>query len=406
MKPRMQLSDDCPVTPAFRSEINSWMLEFFGYEQDERDEPATTRRLDDANPAPARRPRSQAKKTRKTQTAVDASTLKELLEGLDDSFFTMQVPTLTGSWLTKKEVSAIKKMGVFVPKVFELEIPKAPSIPNGTPLASIATSLFLRRKDDTKDRITPRFAFCIKQPRLPENVEVTRGTAYKFGQCYEIRHNERVADMSPRIFWMWCWIVVRPDGEIYIPHELRDVSSSVIHRRKQSNGRRSTVHTRQWAVPSLATNPDTNNSIEENKRLLACSFRQLLMWWGARQEQWSVGVRKDGHRVTFSVPKEQTSAYFADRDAVVNLDGKPRKIIHFVREHSRSNGSTVKAHVRGLSEFDWHGYRCSVTAPNFNGGIYTSIPLAPVEADELPDAGFLETVEMAEHLADLEDARA
>ena len=51
MKPRMQLSDDCPVTPAFRSEINSWMLEFFGYEQDERDEPATTRRLDDANPA-------------------------------------------------------------------------------------------------------------------------------------------------------------------------------------------------------------------------------------------------------------------------------------------------------------------------------------------------------------------
>ena len=29
--PKMQLSDDCPVTPKFRIEINAWMIEFFGY---------------------------------------------------------------------------------------------------------------------------------------------------------------------------------------------------------------------------------------------------------------------------------------------------------------------------------------------------------------------------------------
>lgn len=28
--PKMQLSDDCPVTPACRTEINLWMIEFFG----------------------------------------------------------------------------------------------------------------------------------------------------------------------------------------------------------------------------------------------------------------------------------------------------------------------------------------------------------------------------------------
>lgn len=28
--PKMQLSEDCPVTPAFREEMNKWMLEFFG----------------------------------------------------------------------------------------------------------------------------------------------------------------------------------------------------------------------------------------------------------------------------------------------------------------------------------------------------------------------------------------
>ena len=28
--PRMQLSEDCPVTPEFRAEMNAWMLGFFG----------------------------------------------------------------------------------------------------------------------------------------------------------------------------------------------------------------------------------------------------------------------------------------------------------------------------------------------------------------------------------------
>jgi hypothetical protein len=29
-QPKMVLSDDCPVTPEFRAEINLWMLGFFG----------------------------------------------------------------------------------------------------------------------------------------------------------------------------------------------------------------------------------------------------------------------------------------------------------------------------------------------------------------------------------------
>lgn len=28
--PKMQLSKDCPVTPAFRDEINKWVVDFFG----------------------------------------------------------------------------------------------------------------------------------------------------------------------------------------------------------------------------------------------------------------------------------------------------------------------------------------------------------------------------------------
>lgn len=31
-RPKMQLSEDCPVTDDFRKEINAWMIEFFGYD--------------------------------------------------------------------------------------------------------------------------------------------------------------------------------------------------------------------------------------------------------------------------------------------------------------------------------------------------------------------------------------
>ena len=31
-RPKMQLSEDCPVTPDFRVYINKWLLEFFGVE--------------------------------------------------------------------------------------------------------------------------------------------------------------------------------------------------------------------------------------------------------------------------------------------------------------------------------------------------------------------------------------
>lgn len=29
-RPKMQLSEDCPVTPEFRKEMNAWLLDFFG----------------------------------------------------------------------------------------------------------------------------------------------------------------------------------------------------------------------------------------------------------------------------------------------------------------------------------------------------------------------------------------
>lgn len=415
MTPKMQLSPGDYVTEAFRAETNNWLIDFFGYEEEP---PAPVYNDSDLQPRKYREPlarrKAQQKAIRKpsksTQVQPDIETFSGLLSGLEDSFHTMRVPQITGSWLAKKDVNAIKKLGVYIPTPFLLEFHKNPEIPPDTPFPAIASAFFVPRKADVNDKIYPRFAYLIKGVKLPENVEVTRGTPFQFGVCYELQRTENGKPMSPKVFWAWCWMVVTPDRLIRIPHEKRRVSVNIQHRHAQSGyknrsgARSSTAHLSHWVLPSMVV-AEMGQDQAAYEQMMTCSFRQLMVWWHKRQQQWSVGVRKDGNRATFSIAPEHTSAYFADRDTVVNVEGKPKKIIHFVREHERINGSNVKAHVRGLREFDWKGYHCAVTAPQLNGALTTNYPSDPVlvERSEFGN-GYMETQDMAVVLADAEDA--
>ena len=408
MKPKMQLSSGCPVSDPFRAEINAWMIDFFGYE----DEPEVVKPpvFDDVALVIKAAPVQKTKPTKarhKTQVPPKATSLRSLLDGLSDSFYTMQVPPITGSWLAKRDIAAIKKIGLYVPDTFDVELQATAA---GQSLPAIASAFLSKRIEDTADRIQPRFVYAIKGAMLPVNVEVTRGVPYQFGMCFEIKRTETDVAMVPKLFWSYCWIVVRPDGSIRIPHELRPVTSNIRHKRAMSGykgqygSRSSASHTRQWCLPTLAI-AEEGKIQSDYEEYLKAVFVQLVKWWNGRSQEWSVSVKKDGHRVTFSVKKEHTSGYFADRETVVNVDGKPRKIVHYVRAHDRIDGSFVKAHIRGLREFDWNGYHCHVTAPEFSA-LTTIAPLSPMEVTGKVnnDKNLLTTLEVAELLASYEDA--
>ena len=411
LTPKMQLSQDCPVTPAFRAEINAWMIDFFGYvatpeEAPQPQPPACV--YHEANTTVQPKPKRELRKQRsRTQAIPDTATFSALLEGLEDTFHTMRVPDIKGSWLTKREVTSIKKMGVYVPSDLAIENYDHPTLPVGTNLPAIATAFLVPRKEDTEDKYYPRFIFALKGAALPPGVEPVRGTPFQYGMCFEAARTEAGKPAPPRVFWMYCWLVVKPDGEIVIPHEHRQFPTKITHRHSKRNKgcKTATVHNRRWTVPSMAA-AETGIDQAGHVQFLRLAFRQLIVWWAARSTQWSVGVRKDGNRATFSIAPEHTAAYFADRNTVVNANGKPKKIIHFVRPHTRSTGASVKAHVRGVREFDWKGYHCAVTAPKLNGAIFTQCELAPVllEKEELNE-DFMETVEFAIKLADAEDGK-
>lgn len=414
MRPRMQLSPGDYVTAAFRAEMDAWLADFFGYEDDAPVMPA----MPTSTISVARKvakPRKSVGRS-KTQVEPDTQSFTAMLEGIADSFGSMRVPTINGSWLERRNVAALKKLGIYVPPYdYKPEQVDAPAMPAGHKLPSIAACLLCRTSQEPdKNHCYPRFKFAIKEPSLPSSVEQIRGAAYRYGMNYITYRGDKgeVLD-EPRGIWVYCWVVVTPSGQIRMPMELVQEVRRITHRRRQGNGSRQDDYSaRTWSVPRIATPDEASytQDIDEYRRHLLCAFRSLLMWWAARESQWSVGVRKDGHRVTFSIDPKHTAAYFADRDTAVNVDGKPRKIIHFVRAHTRSNGAEVKAHVRGLSHFNWKGYECSVTAPGLRGIVATTCDIEPSEVPtkELKEqpGRYVELDSFAQMMAQSEEAAA
>lgn len=350
---------------------------------------------------------SKAPRRKRTQEPANHETFAELLENLDASFETMRIPEFAGSWLGRREVLAIHKMGVYVAQDFAMELMDDPTIPVGITLPTIASCFMIHKKHEKADRIAPRFAFAIKQPALPPGVEQVRGVAYQFGECYEL--TGRQGEKKPRTFWVWSWVVVKQDGAIVFPKERQKVVHHINHRRRAAGAasRSSTFSSQAWRAPALIEMRDSERQTQEDtEKFLGSMFRQLITWWVGRENQWSVGVRKDGRRVTFTIRPEQTAAYFADRNHVVSDGGRNKKIIHFVRSHQRATGAVVKAHVRGLREFQWRGYQCAVTAPKLTGDVLTAafdLPPVEVETDAaLPE--MLEIDQVAARIAEWEDA--
>lgn len=372
-----------PWPLGFRDEINKWSVEFFGSVQD-----------DPAPPKPIKVARTL------TQRPKDEDTFPDLLDHIADTFESISIPPIKSSWLSKHDISALHALGIHAPHpwLFDMRLTRV----DVKTLPSMASVHVCSKRHDTEDSIHPRFSFAVKERTLPPSVEQIKGTPYRFGVCFVTK--EKNTDPVMGSLWVWCWMVVDANGHIHCPSELRQQTNTIRHKRIVNGTRHASWVTRQWAKPALVKGYETAGCADA-EHFMAAMFGNLLTWWIGRADCWSVAVKKDGKRVTFNIPQDQTSSYFADRDKTVKaVDGTSKKILHYVRPHTRANGAVVKAHVRGLREFSWLDYSCTVTAPKLTGRVMSaSFDLVGEEA--LPDTpGMLDSLQVARLLAAEEDA--
>lgn len=348
------------------------------------------------------------KPKRKTkQERPNVQTLAGLLENIDSTFETFSIPTLPATWLTKQEIAAIRKLGVYVPDEMKIENGGFARLDPESLFPAMASAALIPKSRDTDEKYAePRFAFAIREPKLPPKVARVEGIPYRFGYAYELGRGKS----KPKVHWVWSFIVIRPDGYLVAPPELRSVPSRVVHR-KGGGAEVRTIHQSQWVKPAMMqmlSESDLKDTgrINEVERYTLDTFKALLTWWMTREQRWSVSVSKDDKRVVFSVDTKHTAGYFADRQKVVAVDGKAKRIIHHVDAHTRANGQFVKEHIRGLREFVWHGAKCIVTAPKFNGVLATNCPVPPQYYDEGESGRNLIGIDdLSDQLAAFEDGK-
>lgn len=371
-------------------------------------------------PAPAG-PDSTATAPRKKRVRSEVpQTLAELLEDMSIVFDALKLPDERASFLERRESRGLRKLGVHIPSpwvfvnhenIDDVRIDVSKVLPTmmciGFPV-----------KDKGKGYLYKKIAFGLKLGKFPARVSRRSGVPYVFGAAFTSPDR----GLSGNLFWAHCFVAIHAKtGEIQMCDELSEKSYTIPVKNPSDRkiyGRMRTVQNKGWNHSfflrnhvDLATDKDLPYEYmrDEQKRMVW----NIIEYWRNRPKRWEVCVTKGKDRVTFGIEYENTKRYFANRDKTVKAaDGKAKRIIHHVNEHSRTYQSgktvTVKEHIRGICEFDWNEYHCAVTAPTFNGMLFSAefgLPPLVIPDDEDDPKGMWTLDKVGALLSDLDAPR-
>ena len=166
---------------------------------------------------------------------------------------------------------------------------------------------------------------------------------------------------------------VTPEGEIRCLKTLLDDPLTIRAKRRSgagSRGRTFRVPSRKWGFSPLfeAMAVEHKMSIEN---MLVGNFVMAVNGFSRQHEEMTkIRVTKGGLAAVFSIPVLRTPYFFKDREYYKTANGNRKPIFHIVRTHKRdlqTGGETyVRTHFRGHRQFDWNGYKISITVPGWH----------------------------------------
>ena len=238
----------------------------------------------------------------------------------------------------------------------------------------------------------PDFLYALKINRKPFYLKAIGDIIYEAGLAYRINNTT--------LWWISFHVGINErTGVVKCARELVDLQIPV------NNRARDHYNLHAWMVP----HGDRHYGPERYQLIrLAHIFYETFVFWQCKSQFWSIGVRHDGRRCTFAVHPKNTSVYFRDRKrTALTAAGKLRPIIHHVRAHPRilptGRETTVREHIRGLRLFNWKGYECAVTAPDFHKWVTDDFTLPGEDVSLLDGDSHLSLAQLGRALAEAED---
>ena len=319
-------------------------------------------------------------------------TLANLLESLEHIEPLLMCKTLYAQNSAKTR-SALMKVGPYIVDPSSESEGISHDTVNAQALSTIMFVGLGRHAETDRDKWLPgEFVYAVKTPKL--NPYVSKPTR-PYIAIYEC--GRALYDYKPnKLIWDMFYVAVGKDGK---PEALRKRMHERVDVGYDSFTRVA------WLEHDFAdvTDGETVAAYCKTMFCIAANF------WARKEKQWSVSVRKNKRRMTFSVPTFETKHYFRNRNKIaLTPTGKRKTIMHYVHEHERKlpNGktTTIKEHIRGARKFFWNHFECAITSPKFH--TYTSqlFDLAPKYIEEHADMNKFRDVEnVAKLIAALED---
>jgi len=366
-----------------------------------------------------RRPKTKPRmKTRRMSKPVGRvgtyKTLSGLLENIDIVQKRLLCKTLY-SETHRKTRKALRNIGPYIPHVGSKT--HTSKVLDTTKLSSIMFVALSRKNSERKkikfkgsveleDSCPSEFIYAVKAPkRLGCDL---KKPGHKSLAVYECGIAFR--DISDdKLAWVSFYSSVNKAGEVEILRQRmpKRISFPIKRGRCGQYSGGAYIQRNQWGLSTMDKEP-IQDCWESVEAFLRCIFCSALNFWMYKDQQWSVSIRKQGYRVTFSVPMKETKYYFKDREkTALTPTGKKKTIIHYVREHQRhvnNKITTVKEHLRGIREFQWNDCLCCVTAPTFHRFSSQNFVEAPSDFDDSGES-YVEIDDMAKMLANLEDSQ-
>lgn len=350
-------------------------------------------------------------RTRKTRRKIErAWHMMDLLDTLDESHGRFKLKYSPYSWVGKSHWRGLRALGAYVLSSDDMILPDPAdpdlfTIPEGWSDQTIPSCMHVgvRALPEMKDEDGQKWHSCraiwaMREPdtqKPPWRVEKTPGVLYVVGFVFELAGKE---------FSLAGYVSLNfKTKTLHVPRLLE-------HKKiKLKNG--ATYCRKEWGIPhdygecAYKLRKEAFDGPEDAAtRVLLSAFRACWEAWQRRDDYYQVSTRRRKSRVTFCISPGEQKFFFKDRDkTVLAADGKRKRIVHYVREHVRVNGQSVKEHLRGVRQFHWHGYDVAVIVPVFHIVTHDFDLPGVAEEDQVPGQKYASLRKVMDKMAKLED---
>jgi hypothetical protein len=246
----------------------------------------------------------------------------------------------------------------------------------------------------------PRFLSFAKYAKQPHCIEPTHdGDIYRVTIHWDKEKDDTNARQDFAVF-------VSRDGSIV--KALKVLKTEIVHIRGKRGRPNSNIPRTGFRIPECYDSWAKDHNVTTERFLVDLFCQSMDAYVNANASMVRIAVLKDDLTAVFGVDVERLPYFFRDRDRVVGLDGKLKRIFHYVRPHTRSDGSIVGSHFRGCPDFKLGPYEVRISVPGYDHASLLDLEIGhydfvPGSSEPLPSSKVLTSGRMAQILKEYLD---